>query len=338
MSARSLRIVSYNVRYFGHALRGLASTRKSKQGIARGLISLEPLPDIICLQEVETISLRSNLMYKRGRPDQTQLESFMEALEGAFAEQGRPFPYEAFYFRAHDYKLTQSTSIYTTGLAVLINESTLIIDGHNAEAPHHITHHHVVRFKDRKQSRICAHMRLRDLDGRPLHVFNTHLSLPTPFARAFWSEKEKMGFGSNQVIEARTLADFVRDRSRGEPFIVCGDFNSPPNSAVFRYLTEDAGFLCAQAAVGQIDPTAPRAFPTAGFFHLRMHLDHLFSGSGVQWTDLAGTASYGDRTSRFFGLSDHMPLIGRFHLDGVKPRGELPAMPQPLGAVETFEK
>jgi endonuclease/exonuclease/phosphatase family metal-dependent hydrolase len=334
VKTRPLRIVSYNVRYFGHALRGLASTGKSKQGISRGLVSLEPLPDIVCLQEVETISLRSNLMYKRGRPDQTQLESFMQTLETAFAETGRPFPYEAFYFRAHDYRLTQSTSIYTTGLAVLINEETLIVDGHNAAAPHHITHHHVVRFKDRKQSRICAHMRLRDLEGRPLHVFNTHLSLPTPFAREFWTEKDKMGFGANQVIEARTLADFAREHAKGEPFIICGDFNSAPNSPVFRYLTEEAGFHCAQAVVGQIDPAEPRGFPTAAFLHLRMHLDHMFSGGGVQWTDLAGTAAFGDRSSSFFGLSDHMPLIGRFHLDGVKPKIELPKAPEPLLTVE----
>jgi endonuclease/exonuclease/phosphatase family metal-dependent hydrolase len=336
--ARPLRIVSYNVRYFGHALRGLASTRKSKEGISRCLFALEPLPDIICLQEVETISLRSNLMYKRGRPDQTQLESFMGTFEQVFAKSGRPFPYEAFYFRAHDYRLTQSTSIYTTGLAVLINESTLFVDGHNAAAPHPITHHHVVRFKDRKQSRICAHMRLRDLDGRPLHVFNTHLSLPTPFTRAFWSEKEKMGFGHNQVIEARSVADYVRAHAKDEPFIICGDFNSPPNSPVFRSFTEESCFHCAQAVVGQIDPTEPRGFPTAGFFNLRMHLDHLFSGGGVQWTDLAGTAAFGDRSSSFFGLSDHMPLIGRFHLSGVRPRSELPSAPQPIVDLDALEK
>ena len=35
-----LRIVSYNVRYFGHALRGLASTRTGKRAIARAIASL----------------------------------------------------------------------------------------------------------------------------------------------------------------------------------------------------------------------------------------------------------------------------------------------------------
>jgi endonuclease/exonuclease/phosphatase family metal-dependent hydrolase len=315
---RPLRIVTYNVRYFGHALKGLASTRKSKVGIAQGLARLEPLPDIVCLQEVETISLRATAASRPAHPEQTQLESFMAAAEDVFAAQGRPFPYEAYYFRAHDYRIRQTskTSIYTTGLAVLVNTATLQVDGHNAEAPHHITHNHINRFKDRKQSRICAHLRLRTAGGRPLHVFNTHLSLPTPFTKAFWTEREKMGFGFNQVEEARSLAKFVREFAEAEPFVVCGDFNSPPGSPVFRALTEECQFQCAQAEVGQIDPSSARGFPTAGFLHLRMHLDHLFSGGGVRWSDLAGTAAYGDHLSPFFGLSDHMPLIGRFAVDG----------------------
>lgn len=318
MHSRTLRIVSYNVRYFGHALRGLASTRRSKLGIAHGLSALEPLPDIVCLQEVETISLRATAAHKPSHPNQTQLESFMAFLEDVFVSQGRPFPYEAYYFRAHDYRIsaTSKTSIYTTGLAVLVNTRTLSVDGHNAEAPHHITHNHITRLKERKQSRICAHVRLRDPDGRPLHVFNTHLSLPTPFTKAFWTEREKMGFGFNQVEEARTLAKYVHAHAGDEPFVVCGDFNSPPGSPVFKTLLDEARFQCAQLAVGQIDPTEPRGFPTAGFLHLRMHLDHLFSGGGLSWTDLAGTAPFGDRSSPFFGLSDHMPLIGRFSLSG----------------------
>src|SRR5687767_13032030 len=54
---RTLRLVSYNVRYFGHALKGLASTRGAKRVIASRLVDLDPRPDLICLQEVETISL-----------------------------------------------------------------------------------------------------------------------------------------------------------------------------------------------------------------------------------------------------------------------------------------
>lgn len=306
-----LRIVSYNVRYFGHSLKGLASTSRSKEGIAIGLAVLDPVADLVCLQEVETISFRSKVAYRSSPGNETQLESFMDTLESAFAAQGQPMPYEAFYFRAHRYAL-RNTALYTTGLAVLVNTRTLQVKGHNVAAPEHITHHHVRRWKDRKQSRICAHVELEDARGRPFHVFNTHLSLPTPFARSFWSTREKMGFGANQVEEAYKLALFVHRHAGVAPFVVCGDFNSPPGSPVYRFLREEGGFVGAQEQLRLIDPTRARSFPTAGFMRLRMHLDHLFSGNGVDWRDMNGTVPFGG--GPFHGLSDHIPLVARFEL------------------------
>jgi endonuclease/exonuclease/phosphatase family metal-dependent hydrolase len=304
--------MSYNVRYFGHALRGLASTRASQRRIAARLAGLDPLPDVVCLQEIETISIRSRVAFRGGRGE-TQLECFMTEVDAAFAAGGRKNPYEGFYFRAHVNQL-RGVPIYTTGLAILVNARRLRVDQHNVEAPEHITHHHVERWKDRKQTRICAHMRVTTAAGRPLHVFNTHLSLPTPFAREFWAERLRMGWGPNQLHEARTLASFVRRHAGDRPFVVCGDFNSAPASPVFRFLTEEAGFQSAQARLGLIDPADPRAFPTAGFMRLRMHLDHLFTGNGVACQDLDGTSPFGDRRGAFAGLSDHVPLIGRFRL------------------------
>ena len=55
-----VRVITYNVRYFGHGTRGIASTAKSMERIAGALAGLDPLADVICLQEVETTSLRSN--------------------------------------------------------------------------------------------------------------------------------------------------------------------------------------------------------------------------------------------------------------------------------------
>ncbi len=308
-----LRIVSYNVRYFGHALRGLASTRGIKRGIAAGICGMDPLPDIICLQEVETSSIRSSLAFRKDKPEQTQLEAFMVRMEEAFAARKWEMPYEAFYFRAHTYGF-KSLPIYTTGLAVLVNVKKLKVEGHNVDSPHHITHHHIAALKDRKQSRICAHMRLTDSAGRRFHIFNTHLSLPTPFTKTFWTEKERMGFGLNQLAEAKTLVEFIRKHAGEEPFIVCGDFNSAPASPTFSYLCGDAGLNCAQLSCGQLSLEQPRAFPTAGFMHLRMHLDHLFSGGTLKWLDLENTKPFGDPSSPFAGLSDHMPLIARFEL------------------------
>ncbi len=305
-----LRVLTYNVRYFGHRLKGLASTRRSEHVIARAIGALAPPADLVCLQEIETISLRSRVAYRRARPRETQLESFMRELERVFEGREAPLPYEGFYFRAH-VNHVRGIPIYTTGLAILVNTSRLRVEGHNVESPEPITHHHVERWKDRKQTRICAHLQVRAPSGAQLHVFNTHLSLPTPFHRDFWSPGPRMGWGVNQLHEARTLAAFVKRHADGEPFIVCGDFNSAPGSPVFRYLTEEAGFVNAQAMLGQIDPAGRRSFPTAGFLRIRMHLDHLFSGGGVTWLDLEGTARFGDRSGRFTGLSDHVPIIGR---------------------------
>ncbi len=307
-----LRIVTYNVRYFGHALRGLASTRRSKRGIAEALAALDPVPDIVCLQEVETISLRSRVAFRKSHAEETQLEAFMGELEHAFEPRPPPFPYDAYYFRAHVNRIA-GRPLQTTGLAILVHRFRIKIDRHNSESPHNITWHHVLRWKDRKQTRICAHMRLLAPGGKPFHLFNTHLSLPTPFAKAFWTQRDKMGFGFNQLQEAKTLFGFIRRLSGGEPFIVCGDFNSPPGSPVYRYLTEEAGLCGAQSTLGQIDGD-PRSFPTAGFMNLRMHLDHFFSSGELRWLDLAGTQKFGDRQSPFFGKSDHVPLIGRFDL------------------------
>ncbi len=310
----ALRIVSYNVRYFGHALKGLASTRGPEHRIARALASLAPMPDVVCLQEIETISLRSRLAHGRSLQGETQLASFMAALEKVFEELEQPFPYDGFYFRAHANSIRR-LNITTHGLAILVNTRRLRVESHNVDSPHHITHHHVERFRDRKQARICAHIHVADPSGRRLHVFNTHISLPTPFARGFWTHPARMGWGVNQLHEARTLANFVRHHAGEEPFVICGDFNSAPGSPVFRYLTERVGFHSAQQELGHLAADDARAWPTAGFMRMRMHLDHLFFGNGVRFLDLEGSAPFGDRRSPFAGLSDHVPLIGRLRCD-----------------------
>jgi endonuclease/exonuclease/phosphatase family metal-dependent hydrolase len=309
----ALRVVSYNVRYFGHALKGLASTRGPEHLIGRALATLDPIPDVVCLQEIETISLRSRLAYRRATSGETQLESFMSALEKTFDGMEVPFPYDGFYFRAHTNRI-RKVAITTTGLAILVNTRRLRVESHNVDSPHHITHHHVERFRDRKQARICAHIHVADPSGRRLHVFNTHISLPTPFARGFWTQPARMGWGPNQLHEARTLAAFVERHAEGEPFVVCGDFNSAPGSPVFRFLTEEAGFRSAQQELGLL-AADDRGWPTAGFLRMRMHLDHLFFGNGVRFLDLEGSLRFGDRKSPFAGLSDHVPLIGRLRCD-----------------------
>jgi endonuclease/exonuclease/phosphatase family metal-dependent hydrolase len=308
----SLRILSYNVRYFGHATRGLASTRSSMRGIARAIAALRPLPGIVCLQEVETRSIRSTVAHRGEAP---QLERFMEMLSGALAEADLPDIYDAYYFPAHAYRLAANTHVYTTGLAILAH-GDFAVDHHNAEMPHDITHRRLHPVRRLKQTRICAHVRFRHRSGaiRPIEVFNTHLSLPSTLSREFWTKPKRLGWGPNQLEEARNLAKFV-DRERGSDcFVVVGDFNALPGSPVYRYLVEERGWVDAFAQRYRLSVDDVASWPTAGFMRMRMHLDHVFAGGGLRWLDFDETHPFGDRAAPFHGLSDHVPMVARLRV------------------------
>jgi endonuclease/exonuclease/phosphatase family metal-dependent hydrolase len=164
-----------------------------------------------------------------------------------------------------------------------------------------------------KQTRICAHLRFRTRDGGPIDVFNTHLSLPSTMSRAFWTEPFRMGFGPNQLEEARNLVRFVERERASDRFVVVGDFNALPGSPVYAHLVEH-GFVDPFSQLYRLNMDELRSWPTAGFMRLRMHLDHIFSGRGLRWLDFDETHPFGDRRAAFHGLSDHMPLIARCRL------------------------
>jgi endonuclease/exonuclease/phosphatase family metal-dependent hydrolase len=307
----ALRLVSYNVRYFGHALKGLASTARSTRGIAEALAGLTPLADLIALQEVETRSLRASAVHRGAHPQELQLQAFLRHLAAALAARGARMPYRAWYFPAHAYRLGRVT-FYTTGLAVLVNEERLRVTTDNVARPHRVTHHASPRLKRVKQTRIAAHLALETLEGRAFHLFNTHLSLPTPWAAEFWGRRAKMGYGANQLAEARALCAFVHATSGAVPHLVVGDFNSAPGTPVYLALRDEGELTGAQELLGQVDVRHRARFPTAGFAALRMHLDHVFGSAGITFRDLEGTRPFGDHQSPFFGLSDHIPLVTRF--------------------------
>jgi endonuclease/exonuclease/phosphatase family metal-dependent hydrolase len=175
--------------------------------------------------------------------------------------------------------------------------------------------------KNLKQTRICAHVSFQHESGATFDVFNTHLSLPNIFAVEFWTGRQRMGFGQNQLNEAKTLADFIERERRSNHFIVVGDFNSLPGSPVDRYLREERGLVDAFSRVLRFGERDAKAWPTAGFMNLRMHLDHVYSCEGLQWLDFEDTHPFGKK-GPFAGLSDHVPLIARFRLpDGVSSSG-----------------
>ncbi|MCL2448215.1 MAG: endonuclease/exonuclease/phosphatase family protein [Polyangiaceae bacterium] len=304
-----LRILSYNVRYFGHGTRGLASTGTAMRRIAGAVASLAPMPTIVCLQEVETRSIRSTVAH---RGPETQLERFRAMFSAALADGRKPDAYDAYYYPAHAYRLSARTHVYTTGLAILAH-ANFAVDHHNAEMPHDITHRRLHPIRRFKQTRICAHARFRDRRALipPIDVFNTHLSLPSTLTREFWTQPQRLGWGPNQLEEARNLVRFVERERQSDRFIVVGDFNSLPGSPVYRYLVEEHGWKDAFAERYRFTIAELAQWPTAGFLNLRMHLDHVFTGPGLTWLDFDDTHPFGDRTAAFHGLSDHMPLVAR---------------------------
>jgi endonuclease/exonuclease/phosphatase family metal-dependent hydrolase len=312
MPSRPIRIVSYNVRYFGHGTRGLVSTRRSMHRIAEAIAGLEPLADLVCLQEVETRSLRALLAHRPASDSsETQLERLMTMVAEALAP--RHAMYEAHYFPAHTYAVAKGAHIYTTGLAVLAHRD-FVVDHHNAGRPHDITHRRIHALRNLKQTRICAHVRFRrrTAGAHAIDIFNTHFSLPSSMAKEFWTSRVRMGYGKNQLEEARNLVRFVEKERRSDRFVILGDFNSLPGSPVYDHLVGEAGYVDPFARMHRMSADELRNWPTAGFMQLRMHLDHIFSGKGIEWLDFDESHAFGDRTSPFHGLSDHTPLVARF--------------------------
>ncbi len=306
-----VRLVTYNVRYFGHGTRGLASTATSMTRIANALAALDPLADVICLQEVETTSLRSNLAHPT-RTGETQLERLMEMLHAALHQAGKRDTYEAYYFPAHTYKVS-ATPLYTTGLAVIARRDFEVLH-HNAGQPHDITFRRVHPVKRLKQTRICAHLRVvHRRTGVDLDIFNTHLSLPTTLSREFWLEPRRLGWGPNQLEEARNLIRFVEQERRGDRWVLVGDFNALPGSPVYRALCQ-SGCMDAFAGYHEWDEDTLVKWPTAGFMNMRMHLDHVFSAPALRWLHFDGTHRFGQKNGTFHTLSDHVPIVGTFTL------------------------
>lgn len=304
--------MSYNVRYFGHTLRGVGSTKQGLEAIARSIASLEEIPDVVCLQEVEQRSLRSSLSHPK---DTTQLDAWTRALSEALSASGKDRRYRSYYYPAHQYALGRA-KLYTTGLAVLVADDLDVLI-HNADAPHDITHRKSKTLGRLKQTRICAHVRIRNRRGECLDIFNTHLSLPSFTGKEFFVEEARMGYGRNQLEELASLVSFVEAESGERPFLLMGDFNSLSGSAVYEELLRALPAKDPFPEITGHDPFELRKlWPTAGFMNLRMRIDHVFLGRGATCKDLEGSHPFGLKTGVWHGLSDHVPLLGRFTTPG----------------------
>ncbi len=306
-----IRVMTYNVRYFAHPalVRGAASTRRGIDGITEAIAGLETLPHVVCLQEVEARSIRSTLSHTKGSRDETQLEAVMQSMARALTLRDCGATYRAHYFPAHAYSLS-SARFYTTGLAVLLRNDVELED-HNADAPCDITHRRSGMYKRIKQARVCAWVKVR-CGGETMEVFNTHLSLPAFVSRTMFKSGGRMGYGLNQQHEVDALAAFINASRSSDRYLVVGDFNSLPASPAYQRLLEHLGMVdCTVEKTGTPPEELRQSWPTAGFMHLRMRLDHIFAGPGLRCLDLEDTHPFGT-PGRWHGLSDHVPIVGRF--------------------------
>ena len=219
---QALELLSYNVRYFGHGTRGLASTRAAMRRIADAIASLAPMPTIVCMQEVETRSIRSTVA-DRG----TALAS-----NASLSCSRPPSPTRA-REDAYDTRTTSSprlssvgarpASLYTPGSRHPWRTRTFAVRPPQRErCLHDITHRrlHPIR-RGFKQTRICARAGHRDRRAHgvePIDVFSTHLGLPSALTCAR-SGPSRSGSGQspNQLEEARNLVRFVEREHAKRP-------------------------------------------------------------------------------------------------------------------------
>lgn len=140
-----------------------------------------------------------------------------------------------------------------------------------------------------------------DLDaggGGLLHVFNVHLGLST-------KERRRQ--------EALLLsADILRDATRPDPVIVCGDFNywlNGPVPSMVRSAIRDAAHILHHG-----ERTYPSRFPM-------LRLDRMFVDQKVQPFSLHAHRSPAARIA-----SDHLPLVMRFRtVRPEQPHAHFPA-------------
>lgn len=306
----SLKVMTYNVRYFGHALpfRGATATRKGIARIGQQLAELESRPDVVCLQEVEARSLRSRWSHTPGVANETQLEAFMSVLGKALDARAVAENYRSYYFPAHEYRVGP-TRIYTTGLAILVRRG-LVVRAHNSDRPIDVTYRKQRATARLKQGRICAHLTVEGDGLAPVHIFNTHLSLPAFAELDVFQSGKRMGYGSNQLREVEALAGAIAEQSPAGRFLVVGDFNALPGSPAYQRFVHAAGVRDGFADhLGISSDELRDAWPTAGFMHLRMRLDHFFVGPRLETIDAEGNHPFG--TGPWHGLSDHVPVFCR---------------------------
>ena len=298
------------MRYFGQSFRGAGSSQRSMRLICEAIAGLKQLPDVICFQEIEQRSLRSHFSHNPKYPHETQFSCLQRMLDETLERTGNPMKYQGLYYPAHAYRIG-GLSLFTMGLGILVSPQ-LNIEAHNSSDPQDVTFRRLRSFAKLKQSRICAHVRLRSPENLTFEIFNTHLSLPAFATRQFWQHYPAVGYGRNQQREVSQLAAFINKTAESDRYFILGDFNAAPSTPSYTKLLQDTGAkdpFCSYLNVSESE--LMHQFPTAGFLNLRMRLDHILIGPGISCHDLDDCHPFTEQ-GLWTGLSDHVPLLGRF--------------------------
>lgn len=313
MKTKPLVLMSWNVRYFSHHVRGVTSVERNLRRAAQAIAALDPQPDVLALQEIDNHSVRSNLTRLGRRSPDTglsdpQIVRFVRHLNLASAVRGG-HQWEVLFYRAHGHDALMS--LYSTGLAVLYRQGIELVD-HNSTSPHEITYRRISALSRLKQKRICAHARLRDEKGCSFDLFNTHLSLPAFLQRADPQTRKRFGHADNQFEEISSVLDFVSRTGDPEASVLVGDFNALPGSRVYNHVVSN-GIPLRDAFARHFELSAEDVakIPSAGFMRMRFRLDHFFAGPRIAIGAFPHTFPFGT-AHPLRGLSDHVPIVGSF--------------------------
>jgi endonuclease/exonuclease/phosphatase family metal-dependent hydrolase len=134
-----------------------------------------------------------------------------------------------------------------------------------------------------------------DFEGEPLHFWVTHFPAKSEPAR-------------EQCAAA--IREYVAEADLKEPLLLCGDFNSEPDTAPMRLLagTDDAPFVDSWAALHPDDPgpTMYTPEPTRRLDYVLLHDKRL--SLSLREIEVIGTAADSDG----FFPSDHYGLKATF--------------------------
>jgi endonuclease/exonuclease/phosphatase family metal-dependent hydrolase len=131
-----------------------------------------------------------------------------------------------------------------------------------------------------------------EVDGTPVQIFNTHLSL--------------RGRDRKQQVDALLGPEWLGHKNCRNPVILCGDLNALPRSYVYKRLSGRLSDAQGLAQDQKTRATFATRFPTA-------RIDHVFVDSSLEVRAVEVPNNHLSRMA-----SDHLPLVVELRLSKVQ--------------------